>query len=171
MATQKKIVSYRPKKMAIAATSTDEKSLAVPLYDKDFYKWTSTQSKLLRKGKYSKLDIQNLIEEIESLGRSEKRTLMSYLEVLLMHMLKVEYQPKKHTSSWDASIKEAGYKTQKALSENPSLKPKLKEIYKDAYFSARLKAVVETGLKESTFPEECPWTLKDLFPNLEKKYC
>lgn len=150
-------------------------SLAAPEkgveYEKDFFKWTAHQAKYLKKQEFSKLDMNNLIEEIESLGRSEKRTLQSYLENLLMHKLKVKYQPKKHTASWDASIKEASFKSQKTLSENPSLKAKLKEILKDAYYTARLRAVVETKLKEDTFPVQCPWALKELFPNLEKKYC
>lgn len=160
MNTQKKTISTRTKKMAVA-TSTEKTQLA-ELYDKDFYKWTSIQSKLLRKGEYSKLDIQNLIEEIESLGRSEKRTLRSYLEVLLMHMLKIEYQPKKKTRSWELSIKNSRIKAKSVINENPSLKPKLNQILKEAYESACLDAAQETGLDEQVFPKECPWNIKDL---------
>ena len=167
MKTTRKIVRANPRRLSIAAQAHAKEELE---YDKDFYKWANNQAKFLRKQEFSKLDIDNLIEEIESLGRSEKRTLKSYLEILLMHKLKVDFQPKKHTKSWDASIKEANYKAKITLEENPSLKPKLRDILKDAYFSARLKAVVETGLSENTFPEECPWSLKDIFPDLEKKY-
>lgn len=158
MATQKKIISSHPKKMSVAA---NEKSL-VRLYDKDFCKWTSTQSKLLRKGEYSKLDIENLIEEIEALGRSERRTLESYLEILLMHMLKDKYQPNKKTKSWELSIKNSKLKAGKVLKQNPSLKSKLSVIVKDAYESARLDAALETGLDEKTFPKECPWDIEEL---------
>jgi hypothetical protein len=86
-------------------------------------------------------------------------------------MLKVKYQPEKHTTSWDLSIKEANHKVQKTLYENPSLKSKLKEIVDDAYFSARIKAALETEMEEKTFPETCPWKVKDIFPDLKKKYC
>ncbi len=140
-------------------------------YDKDFAKWSKDQARFLKKQEFSKLDLKNLIEEIESLGRSEKRTLESYVMKLLLHLLKVKYQPKKHTRSWDLSIKQMSHSAKKTLSENPSLKPKLKEIVDDAYFSARLQASSETGLDENTFPEKCPWSLKEIFPELEKKYC
>jgi hypothetical protein len=75
-----------------------------------------------------------------------------------------------HTASWDASIKEAQFKVKKILERNPSLKPKLKGILQEAYSAARLKAVRDTGLEENTFPEECIWQLKDIFPDLENKY-
>jgi hypothetical protein len=75
-----------------------------------------------------------------------------------------------HAIAWDLSIKEANHKAQKTLKENPSLKPKLKEIVEDAYFSARIRAALETKMQEKIFPEKCPWSLKDLFPTLEKKY-
>lgn len=160
-----KRVKVGQKNLSIAAPEEKKEG-----YDRDFFKWANNQAKLLRKGEFKNLDIDNLIEEIESLGRSEKRTLKSYLENLLMHMLKVKYQPKKHTISWDLSIKESSHKAQTALSENPSLKPKLKNILEDAYFSARLRAALETKLAEKTFPEKCPWILNDIFPDLEKKY-
>lgn len=140
-------------------------------YDKDFSKWTKDQARFLKKQEFSKLDMKNLIEEIESLGRSEKRTLESYVMKLLLHLLKVKYQFKNHTRSWDLSIKQMSHSARKTLAENPSLKSKLKEIVDDAYFSARLEASSETGLDEKVFPEECPWSLKDIFPDLEKKYC
>lgn len=140
-------------------------------YEDDFFKWTHNQSNLLRKKEFSKLDIDNLIEEIESLGKSEKRTLRSYLEILLMHMLKIKFQPSKRTKSWSLSIKESSHKAEMVLEENPSLKAKLKDILEDAYFSARLKAASETELEENVFPEICPWNLREIFPKLEEKYC
>lgn len=139
-------------------------------YEKDFSKWAHCQAKLLKNGEFDKLDIDNLIEEIDDLSKREKQRLASYLEILLMHMLKMEFQSKKQSKSWALSIKESAYKARKTLSENPSLKPKLKEIVEDAYFSARLKAAIETKLDEGTFPKKCSWGLEVLFPDLEKKY-
>jgi hypothetical protein len=161
--TNKKIIQNRPRKMSISISESTS-------YEKDFFKWTNDQSKLLKKREFSKLDIDNLIEEIESLGRSEKRQLQSYLENLLMHMLKAKFQPKMKTVSWDLSIREAKHKAQLTLQDNPSLKSKLKAIVKDAYFSARLKAALETKLEEKIFPKECPWELKDIFPGLKDKH-
>lgn len=140
-------------------------------YEKDFFKWANDQAELLRNEEFTKLDMEHLIEEIESLGRSEKRTLLHYLENLLMHMLKVKFQPEKHTKSWDYTIKESSFKAKKSLYENPSLKPMLKDIFKDAYFSARLMAAKETKMNENRFPEECPWKLNEIFTDLEEKYC
>lgn len=154
--------------MAITSSPLAKSEL---VYDTDFSKWVKVQARFLKKKEFEKLDIDNLIDEIESLGRSEKRTLVSYLENLLMHMLKAKFQPKKHTTSWDLSIEEASLKSKKTLSENPSLKPKLKEIFNEAYRYARLKASKETRLNLAKFPEECPWNLKEIFPDLEKKYC
>ena len=139
-------------------------------YETDFYAWTNDQADLLKQREFERLDMENLIEEIESLGRSEKRTLKNYLENLLMHKLKAKYQPEKHTKSWDNSIFEADFKTKEVLSENPSLKPKLHEILKSAYEGATYRASRETGLKKEIFPEECPWKIEEIFPDLEKKY-
>lgn len=136
------------------------------IYETDFYGWTLLQSSLLKERNMKKLDCENLIEEIESMGRSEKSKLRSYISNLLMHMLKVRYQPSYHTISWDLSIKNARLETKETLDENPSLKPKLKEIIKNAYKSAKIKAAEETGLDEKIFPEECPWTIEEI---LERK--
>jgi uncharacterized protein DUF29 len=69
------------------------------------------------------------------------------------------------------AIEEAKFKVQRMLENNPSLKPKLKDILREAYYAARLKAVRKTGLEEETLPEECPWNLREIFLKLEKKYC
>lgn len=129
-------------------------------YEKDFYKWTRTQANLLKKEEFDKLDIQHLMVEIESLGNSEKRALESYLIILLMHLLKIEFQPTNHSKSWDLSVKNSRFRIARILQQNPSLKTKLPVLFKDAYYSARLEAAQETGLDENLFPEECPWTIK-----------
>lgn len=168
MSTKNKSVSRCSKNLSSPVTRRRDK---IPSsYDKDFFKWANTQADLLKKGEFSKLDIDNLIEEIEDLSKREKQRLTSYLEVLLMHLLKAKFQPEMHTVSWDLSIREAHHKADKTLKENPSLKSKLKEIVEDAYFTARLKAALETKMPEKTFPEKCPWILKDLLVDLGKKY-
>jgi len=145
------------------------------IYSTDFSQWVEDQSKLLKNKEFNKLDIANLIEELESLGKSEKRILESYLEKWLMHMLMhkimIKFQHSRHIPSLDGTIKISSHKAQKTLTENPSLRPQLKDILHDVYYSARLLASVETGFNEATFPEKCPWDLTEIFPNLEKKYC
>lgn len=139
-------------------------------HETDFYGWAQHQADLLKTKEFSKLDMQHLIEELENLGKSEKRSLRNYLKIHLMHRLKQKYQSEKDGKSWNLSINLSNEEVQDVLSENPSLKPQLKELLKKAYSYARKEAAIETGLDIDIFPEECPWTLKDIFPDLEKKY-
>jgi hypothetical protein len=128
-------------------------------YDKDFYSWTQEQAELLRNGRFSELDIDNLIEEVESMGRSEKRELESRLTILLLHLLKWKYQEVRRGRSWQLSIDEQRIQFEKTLNENPGLKPALDQIIKDAYKLAVIRAARETRISKAVFPERCPWTV------------
>ncbi len=142
------------------------------LYDKDFFKWTKAQAGLLKKGNFNELDICNLIEEIESLGRNDKRALQSQVIRLLMHLLKQKYQPYKQmdSNSWKTSISNATIEIILLIRNSPSLKIELFKVYDEAYRDARKYASVETGLPLDTFPEECPWSIEERFPEfLDKK--
>lgn len=157
-----KTVKHNPKKMSVAVERQTMDVLTHTDYDEDFYKWTKSQAKLLKNQEFSRLDIENLIEEIESLGKSQRDKLESYLTVLLMHLLKIRYQPEMHTRSWDLSIKNAKYHVKRTLEQNPSLKSKISDVFVDAYYTARLQAAQETNLDEKTFPKESPWSVKDI---------
>lgn len=139
------------------------------LYEKDFHQWSQDQASLIKNKSFYKLDIENLVEEIESLSASDKHALESHLAILTAHLLKVKYQPEKYTRSWDLSIKNAKRCSNKILRKNPSLKHLLSEFLSDAFFTARLEAAIQTGLDEGTFPEQCPWTIEELL-NEEKNY-
>jgi hypothetical protein len=130
---------------------------AATLYDSDFYAWANTQAALLRAGKLDQADIENIAEEIESMGKSEKRELTSRLEVLLMHLLKWQYQPGGRGASWEITITNQRMDLTVHLNDNPSLKSKLPESIAYAYRKARGEAYAETGLDRNTFPKECPW--------------
>lgn len=132
------------------------------LYDQDFYLWIETISKQLKAGKFAEIDLANLIEEIESMGKSEKRELKSRLIVLLMHLLKWQYQPEKRSESWRSTITEQRICIELLLEDSPSLQPLLIEIFADCYEKARLKASEETGIKLNFFPKESPFTLEDV---------
>jgi hypothetical protein len=132
------------------------------LYDRDFYAWANEQAALLREGKLAQADIENIAEEIESMGRSEKRELLSRLTVLLLHLLKWRYQPKGRGSSWEASIRIQRRRLARHMADNPSLKAKLPEAIDDAYQDAIIAAAEETKLSESTFPTECPWSYEQI---------
>ncbi len=123
----------------------------------DFYAWTQQQISLLRSRRFNEIDLEHLIEEVESMGNSELRELEYRLTVLLMHLLKWQYQANLQTRSWILTIKEQRRRIVKRLQQIPSLKSKLNEVIADAYDLARGDAADETGLSESTFPIECPW--------------
>jgi uncharacterized protein DUF29 len=139
-------------------------------YEDDYYGWVAQQAEYVRKSEFDKLDMEHFIEEVLSLGNDEVRVLSSHLEIYLMHLLKVKFQSYLHNRSWDLSIKNSANKYKKTLKKNPSLKPLLKEIIEDSYESARIEAAKETGLQEEIFPVNCPWSIKDIFPEIEEKY-
>ncbi len=138
-------------------------------YEQDFYGWTQEQAGLLRAGRLADLDIENLIEEVETMGRSEKRALESSLTVLLVHLLKWQYQPVRRGRSWELTIKTQRINFMKVLRDNPGLKPSLDQVMTDAYQMATINAAQETGLDENSFPASCPWSLleatnQDFYP-------
>jgi len=135
------------------------------LYDADFYAWANEQATLLRTGRIAEADLENIAEEIESMGRSEKRELKNRFVVLLLHLLKWKFQDAIRTKSWQASILEQRLRLADHLADNPSLKAKVPEAIVFAYRLASLEAVGETGLAESTFPAECPWSFDEIMDN------
>jgi uncharacterized Zn finger protein len=132
------------------------------LYDRDFFAWSLEQAKLLRAGKLAEADIDHIAEEIETMGRTEKRELISRLSVLLLHLLKWRYQPEKRSPSWEASIRVQRNRLADHLDDNPSLKPLLPQAVASAYRDAALEAVAETELAGSIFPDACPWTVEQV---------
>lgn len=133
-------------------------------YETDFYAWANEQASLLRSGRLSAADIENIAEEIESMGRSEKRELASRLAVLLTHLLKWQFQPGLRGNSWRLTIKEQRRQLVKHLSENPSLgtQAHLDDAIADAYETALIEVQKETGLSEATFPAACPYAPTDI---------
>lgn len=128
------------------------------LYDRDFYAWAKEQAALLRAGKLAAADIAHIAEEIESMGRSEQRELEHRLTILLHHLLKWQHQPERRGSSWQATIRVQRVAITKHIRKNPSLKAVITETVVDAYDLARIEAAGETGLPDSVFPPECPWS-------------
>jgi Domain of unknown function DUF29 len=131
------------------------------LYDRDFYLWIQTTAELLKQHRFTELDLENLIDEIETMGRSEKRAVKSNLEVVLIHLLKYKYQPENRSNSWRYTIREHRKRLREALEESPSLKPFLSEVFETCYQEARALAADETGLAIATFPEQSPFTSEE----------
>ncbi len=133
-----------------------------PLYDRDFYAWANEQAALLREGKLSQADIEHIAQEIESMGRTEKRELVSRLAVLMLHLLKWRFQPLLRGQSWRAIIRVQRRDLSDHMIDNPSLKPLLPELIERAYGNAIIEAEAETGLPESTFPAVCPYSFDQM---------
>ncbi len=131
-------------------------------YEKDFYAWTVEQARLLRSGELSAVDIENIAEEIESMGRSDRREIKSRLIVLLCHLLTWQMQPQMRSTGWSGTIREQRRKIEELLSESPSLRPTAPEILPRAYAEAREDAADEAGLAEAAFPEACPFSAEQV---------
>jgi hypothetical protein len=132
------------------------------LYDRDYYLWLETTARLLRERKLSQIDYENLIEEIEDMGNSQKDSLESNLRILLMHLLKYKYQPSKRSNSWLFTIIEHRKRINKAFKRSPSFKRYFSEVFDESYTDAIDLAVAETGLPRATFPVECPFSEDDV---------
>lgn len=128
------------------------------LYERDFYAWANQQAALLRAGRLAEADIENIAEEIESMGRSEKRELVSRLAILLQHLLKWQFQPGRRSASWQLSIENTRLQLDDHLNDNPSLKSQLDGAMRSAYRRAVNEAVAETGFPRTTFPADCQYS-------------
>jgi hypothetical protein len=128
------------------------------LHDSDFYAWSLEQAALLRAGRVGDADLASIAEEIESMGKTEKRELVSRLTDLLLHLLKWRLQPGGRGNSWRLSIANARDEIADLLSDNPSLKSIIDEVTASAYRYARRKAAIETDRGEEEFPAQCPWS-------------
>ena len=129
-------------------------------YETDIIVWANEQAALLRAGRFSDIDIARIAEEIEDVGKSERRELGSRMAVLLAHLLKWQFQPGRRGSSWRRTIKEQRRSIAAHLRETPSLKAALADPnwQVGVWADATAKAIDETGL--DLFPEDCPWEIE-----------
>jgi hypothetical protein len=128
-------------------------------YRTDFNLWIEQTAQLLREKRWYDLDLEHLIEEVEDLGKSERRGIASQLTRLLLHLLKWQYQPQRRSDSWLDSITDARTQIELALEDSPSLKKYAAEQLEQSYQRARQQAARQTGMPLSTFPQECPYSL------------
>ncbi|NES95434.1 MAG: DUF29 domain-containing protein [Desertifilum sp. SIO1I2] len=132
------------------------------LYEVDFYAWTIEQAKFLKEGKWDGLDISNLVEEVESLGKQQRQELRNRLGILLGHLLKWHFQSSHRSKSWFATLREQRRRILELLEESPSLKPYLPESLEKAYQDALDLAVRETPLNYEDFPQTCPYAIAQI---------
>lgn len=132
------------------------------LYATDFVRWVETTAEQLRTQNYTCVDWTNLIEEIEDMSRRERKSLKSNLVVILLHLLKWQYQPECRGGSWRGSIREHRRRVNDDLNDSPSLMPYLQAVLAECYANAREQAADETDLPLETFPLTCPYTPEQL---------
>ncbi len=141
---------------------SSQKAHSPTLYETDYLQWIETTIKKLQSQDYTNVDWENLIEEITDMGRSERRSLKSNFIVILVHLLKWQFQPEKRSGSWEGSIIEHRRRVQEALDDSPSLKPYLESIFAECYTQAVKQAKAETGLSLESFPVMCLYGLPEV---------
>lgn len=132
------------------------------LYRKDFHAWCFDQANLIKEKKFDELDIENLVEEVEDVGKSLENELENRLAVLISHLLKWKYQPERRSKSWTFTIREQRKKVVRLLMKNPSLKSKEEEAFENSYSDAVMRAEKETKLDIDVFPEKMPFTQEEV---------
>lgn len=132
------------------------------LYETDFYEWTQEQARLLRERRFADLDLENLIEEVESVGASDKREIRNRLTVLIAHLLKWKFQPGRRGDSWRDTIDEQRRMLLDIVETSPSLDGYARDSITQMYRSGRLKAARETLIAYGVFPEELPFSSEEV---------
>ena len=131
-------------------------------YDSDLARWYEHQVALLRAQQFHQLDLEHLIEELEGMAGRDRRELRSRLCILLGHLLKCQFQPERKSSGWIGTIKTQRREIQGILKESPSLKQKVAPFSEEEYECALELAVDDTGLPLATFPQQNPWSARDI---------
>lgn len=131
-------------------------------YERDFHAWALENAALLRQRQFMEVDVENIAEELDSMGRSERHELVNRLAVLLAHLLKWRFQPERRGKSWRATIQEQRLRIHEHLAESPSLRHHLESSYLKAYRYAVLRVTQETPLEETALPVICPFTWEQM---------
>lgn len=136
------------------------------LYERDYYAWLQDQVRALRERRIEDVDWENVAEEIEDLGKSERRAIESQLARLTEHLLKLKYSHgifrDYNTRGWQVSARSARFAIQKLLKESPSLRPRLAEMLADAYLAGRIEALRDPGLSDDELPASSPWMVEQV---------
>ena len=131
-------------------------------YDEDFHAWSVEQAVRLRESRPPTVDWENVAEEIESLGKRDRRAVASDLNKILEHLIKWRYQPEKRKTGWRSSIREHRDRVARILQDSPSLRRVPGEVLAEEYHKARAAALDDTGLAEERVPQRCPFSTKEV---------
>jgi hypothetical protein len=132
-------------------------------YDADFFEWTQSTAEMIRQGRLAEVDLEHVAEEIEDMGKRDRREVRSRLIVLIAHLLKWQVQPELRAgSSWQATVREQRKPLRLVLEDSPSLRRIPREELFPIFRSAVEEAVEETGLSADRFPSSCPYTAEQI---------
>ncbi len=131
------------------------------LYLEDETAWLEAMAELIESGDHAALDFANLREYLTDMSRRDRREVESRLILLILHILKWEFQPDQRSRSWQASIVEQQQELEGLLGHGV-LKQHAEETLIECYSKAITRAVIETGLPASTFPQECQYSVDEL---------
>jgi hypothetical protein len=131
-------------------------------YGGDYDAWLNSTAQALDEGRIEDVDVVQIAEELRDMSKSERRSLASHMERILVHLLKTRYQPGSFSRSWSLSIAESRVRIKELLQDSPSLTPCLASLMARAYAVARIQAARKTQIALDVFPEACPLTLEDI---------
>jgi hypothetical protein len=131
-------------------------------HDQDFHAWAKRNAELIRRGKLSEIDAEHIAEELENMGKSQKRELVNRLAVLLAHLLKWQYQPDRRSNSWVSTVVTQRREIMLLLDESPSLRHDMDSSIEKAYRFARDQAAREMGVGKKISLESCPYSFDQI---------
>jgi hypothetical protein len=134
----------------------------IACYDEDWVLWIDAQVRLLSEKRFSELDVGNLVEELDGMKKQYAHELDSRLTVLIMHLLKCEYQTDHPRNKWHSTLIEQRRRILLLLESSPSMRPRVMKFSMDCYTDARRRAALETGLDITTFPRQLPYSVAQL---------
>lgn len=137
-------------------------ALTAPGYEEDLVAWMESQIELLRARRFEQLDLENLLEELEGMVRHERRGLQSRVELVLLHMLKHQFQPSRRSRSWQLTLDEQRGQIRDRIEDSPSLRCELERYMVSQYPRVAKRASLQTRIPLPTFPTICPYTVEQL---------
>jgi hypothetical protein len=146
----------------MAKNAVHEEATRPVAKEADLYSWALRQAELLRAGRLTEIDAAAIAEEIDDVGEEQYDKLESALRVLMLHLLKWDYQPSMRSRSWTASVREQRRRIRRLLRKNPGLRSRRDEALGEAYEDARDEASAETDLPLSVFPVRRPFEYAEI---------
>lgn len=139
-----------------------------PGYDEDFAAWVYYQADAIKAKRFDELDLEELADEVESLAKRNFRSLKGALHIVLLHMLKWDYQPERRGESWRTSIRDQREEVLEELEESPSFKARIDDAVTWAYRAARRHASEQTGVFLQLIPDVCPYTWDEIMTRMHE---